>query len=613
MFVNFQMMFYSANPAKKIYLFILFLFLILPWLPVNGFLIYLLQTFAYTAMAVIGLNLLLGLSGQMSLGQAGFYAIGAYTSALLSMKFALPIVLCILIATLAAALAGALVGVFALRSKGLYLAMTTLSVGFILNIVAQRWVSVTGGTMGLSGVPQLELSNATLSSTAYYYLAGFFLMTVQIIADFINQSRLGRNLRAIKESEIFAASVGIEVGWWKSGIFAFSAALAGMGGAFFAHQSGFVGSDAFTVRLSIGLLIAAVIGGLGSQTGPLIGTLVLMGIVEVIAGMDKFGLMVYGSVLLLVLLSFPKGLVGGVQILGNYIQSLINRSDVTLKENPLNENFEHLPIKKPYLTETVFNGLELKIEGLSKSYRGVKAVEQVSLSISKGEIHGLIGPNGAGKSTIINLIAGIYKADSGSIEISHVDEKGGLFQEITGLSTVARANLGIARTFQNLQLIEEISALDNVLLGFMRDLDLSGDFKKWLNASLEAEEVEKALSIMSSLGIAHYANQLPKAMPYGHKKLLELARAIAQKPEFLLLDEPIAGINTQESSKIAEIIRMLKASGMTILLVEHNMEFVMSLCDRVSVLNFGKLIESGLPETIQKSPQVIQAYLGLRK
>ncbi len=416
MYVNKKMMSVTATPSKKIYAIVILLFAVLPWLPVNGFLIYLLQTFAYTAMAVIGLNLLLGLSGQMSLGQAGFYAIGAYCSALLAMKLGLPIVVCILFGTLMSGLAGALVGIFALRSKGLYLAMTTLSVGFILNIISQRWVSVTGGTMGLSGVPQLELGNSNLSSTAYYYLAGVFLIAVQLMADFINQSRIGRNLRAIKESEIFAESVGIEVGWWKSGIFAFSAALAGMGGAFFVHQSGFVGSDAFTVRLSIGLLIAAVIGGLGSQTGPLMGTLMLLGIVEVIAGMDKLGLIVYGSILLIVLLSFPKGLVGGIQRLTKYFQSFAKNVDAPNAQKKVQS-----ALSTPYLNDMIFKGSELKIEGLSKSYRGVKAVDNVSLHIQRGEIHGLIGPNGAGKSTIINLIAGIYAGDSGRIQLSHND------------------------------------------------------------------------------------------------------------------------------------------------------------------------------------------------
>jgi ABC-type branched-subunit amino acid transport system ATPase component/ABC-type branched-subunit amino acid transport system permease subunit len=608
MYVNKKMMSVTATPSKKIYAIVILLFAVLPWLPVNGFLIYLLQTFAYTAMAVIGLNLLLGLSGQMSLGQAGFYAIGAYCSALLAMKLGLPIVMCILFGTLMSGLAGALVGIFALRSKGLYLAMTTLSVGFILNIISQRWVSVTGGTMGLSGVPQLELGNSSLSSTAYYYLAGVFLIAVQLMADFINQSRIGRNLRAIKESEIFAESVGIEVGWWKSGIFAFSAALAGMGGAFFVHQSGFVGSDAFTVRLSIGLLIAAVIGGLGSQTGPLMGTLMLLGIVEVIAGMDKLGLIVYGAILLIVLLSFPKGLVGGIQSLTKYFQSFAKNVDAPNKQNKAQS-----ALNNPYLNDKVFKGNELKIEGLSKSYRGVKAVDNVSLHIQRGEIHGLIGPNGAGKSTIINLIAGIYAADSGSIRLLHNGGNHGADIDITNLKTTTRANLGIARTFQNLQLIEEVTALDNVLLGVMKKGNFTGDFRRWLNSSLEVEEREKALSIMSFLGIAHHAHQFPHSMPYGHRKLLEFARAIAQNPQFLLLDEPIAGINTHEANEIAKVIRLLKASGMTILLVEHNMEFVMSLCDKVSVLNFGKLIESGSPQIIQNSPQVIEAYLGVRK
>ena len=321
----------QVRPSNRLpYAIAIAIFLLLPWLPVNGFYIFLAQTFFYTAIAVTGLNLLLGLSGQMSLGQAGFYALGAYGSALTSLKLGWPVPLSITFGVLIAAIGGGLVGVFALRTRGLYLAMTTLAVGYVLDIVGQRWISLTGGAMGLSGVPSLDLGFPKMSATVFFYVSGGSLIIVQLLADFINQSRLGRNLRAIRESEVFAASVGVEVNLWKAAIFAFAAALAGLGGAFFAHQSGYVGSDAFSVRLSIALLIATVVGGLGTKTGPLLGTLILMAIVEVIADIHKYGLLIYGSILLIVLLAFPKGAAGLISSLAQRFKGGTSLGDTTV-------------------------------------------------------------------------------------------------------------------------------------------------------------------------------------------------------------------------------------------------------------------------------------------
>jgi branched-chain amino acid transport system permease protein len=624
----------QARPSNRLpYAIAIAIFLLLPWLPVNGFYIFLAQTFFYTAIAVTGLNLLLGLSGQMSIGQAGFYALGAYGSALTSLKLGWPVPLSITFGVLIAAIGGGLVGVFALRTRGLYLAMTTLAVGYILDIVGQRWISLTGGAMGLSGVPSLDLGFPKMSATVFFYVSGASLIIVQLLADFINQSRLGRNLRAIRESEVFAASVGVDVSLWKAAIFAFAAALAGLGGAFFAHQSGYVGSDAFSVRLSIALLIATVVGGLGTKTGPLLGTLILMAIVEVIADIHKYGLLIYGSILLIVLLAFPKGAAGLISSLAlrfkgsasssrtieddqqpmqgsigstgdvNGAPTTVGHSGVEAPANRAESGLGRVNSDSNALPVQQSSNTSLSVQGISKSYSGLKAVDQVSVEVKPNTIHGLIGPNGAGKSTIINMIAGIYRADEGSIHLGDLD--------LSSLDIAKRANLGLARTFQNLQLIEGVSVLDNVLLGVAHKHSYGKDFVTFISGGeLEGDERKEAFAILEFFGLAQFADRLPTQLPYGHRKLIELARAIAQRPKMLLLDEPIAGMNAQEAKAIAQVILKLRAHGITILLVEHNMEFVMSVCDTISVLNFGKLIACGTPAEIQNNPEVIEAYLG---
>lgn len=574
-----------SRAPRTAYAIALTVLLLLPWLPINGYWINVAQTFSCTAIAVIGLNLLLGLSGQMSLGQAGFYAIGAYGSALVAMHLGLPVIVAVLLGTVLAGLAGALVGVFALRTRGLYLAMTTLAIGFVIGIVGQRWVSVTGGTMGLSSVPGITVGDGRHDNAWFLYFAGGCLLLVQVGADYVGDSRIGRRLRAIHESEVFAAAIGIRVGWWRASVFAGSAALAGLSGALFAHQSGFVGSDAFSVRLSISLLIAAVIGGLGTRTGALLGSAILLLLVELTAGAEKYGLIVYGGTLLVVLLVFPQGAAG---LFARFVQ---RRPIVEARARD-----ETLPF-------TAFDGAGLSIRGVTKRYAGVIALDDVTMNVAPGTVHGLIGPNGAGKSTLVNVVAGLYRCDRGSVVLDG--------QDLAALDADGRARHGLARTFQNLQSIESLTSIENVQLGIAPRASIADDLWHWWSGrSFEADERRIALAIMDFLGIGALAEVRPAELSYGHRKLVELARAIAQRPRVMLLDEPIAGLNATEAKEIAAAVIRLRAVGATIIVIEHNMEFVMSICDTVSVLDHGVLIATGTPAEVQRDATVIAAYLG---
>jgi branched-chain amino acid transport system ATP-binding protein/branched-chain amino acid transport system permease protein len=563
---------------------------VLPLLAPNPYYIHVGQVFAYTAIAVIGLNILLGLSGQMSLGQSGFYAVGAYGSAILATTYGWPLLPSMLAALGVTAVAGILVGLIALRTRGLYLAMATLAFGFIIEILAQRWTSLTGGTMGLMAVPQIDFGNFKMGPTYFFWTAAGLLLLVQVTSDYVFDSALGRRLRAIKESEAFASTIGLNVPLWRTFIFAASAVLAGLSGVLFAHLDGYVSSDAFNIRLTISLLIAAVIGGLGHSYGPLLGTAILLGIAELLASLPDIGQMIYGTILLVVLLLFPEGAIG--------LFRRIFRSKAYLKPTGFEAASDPVPLSLDKPRAAV-----LSVEGLTKTYAGVTALKDVSLLVEPGTIHALIGPNGAGKSTFINIVAGLYQADAGRISLNGKD--------IMKAPAHERARMGIVRTFQNLQLIDSVDVLANIMLGVAPRRALLMDFTEWLmGVRHEAIERNQAYTLLESLGLASFASHFPRNLSYGHRKLVELARAMAQEPSVLLLDEPVAGLTPEEAREIANVIRLLRDAGVAVLIVEHNMEFVMGISDTVTVLDFGHRIAAGQPAVVQNDPVVVRAYLG---
>ncbi|MBK1661797.1 branched-chain amino acid ABC transporter ATP-binding protein/permease [Paracraurococcus ruber] len=556
-------------------------------------------------IVVIGLNILVGFAGLVSLGQAALMGLGAHAAALLALRADWPFAACLAASVLVPALMGAVLAFPTVRVRALYLTVITIAFGFVFVNVLREWVSFTGGASGLASIPRPTLFGERLMATRaagfnYYYLIAVCLMLALWVQWALARSRYGRAMRATAESENAARALGINVTATRTLAFAISAGLAGLGGGLFANLALFVNYETFTFSASIELLLMTILGGSGTLAGPVVGTAVLFAASQALQGLQEWQTFAYGALLALVLFLMPEGIVGGLARLRAKLAGRGAQERQTGAWPHFVPGFDALTQDRdePGQATLITRDLTLRFGGLT-------AVNMVDMEVRSGTVHALIGPNGAGKSSLLNVVSGFYRASAGTVTL--------FGQAVKDQPPHVLARLGVARSFQNTELFGRMTVLENVLVGcHIRYQATLAETLLRLPRFLreERERLAEARLLLEVVGLTDFAGEQARNLPFGHQRRLEIARALALRPKLLLLDEPAAGLTHGEIEDLVALIRGLAARGMTVILVEHHVEMIMAVSDRVTVLDHGEVIADGPPEQVQDDRAVIEAYFG---
>ncbi|AZW46143.1 branched-chain amino acid ABC transporter permease [Bordetella bronchiseptica] len=550
-----------------------------------------------------GINLLTGINGQISLGHAGFFAIGAYVSAIALKSWGVPFPVALAMATIAASGVGFLLAGPAGRVREFYLAMMSLGFGLIVYELARELRGVTGGVMGMRGIPSsqigtLQIFGWSIDTVAYFRILLAVLLVVMLMLRNFVKSHYGRAFYAVHVSEIAAGSLGISQAAVKRAAYAISGGLAGLAGGFYAHMIGYLTPESFGLMRSIEILVMSIVGGLGSLAGQVYGAVLFTYLPQKLQAFNDYQYIVYGLILVFIFTLLPRGLAGLLGTQTRYSKyDQLRRAVAGQSAAPLGERPAHArrDAAQPLI----------RVEQVVMEFAGLRALAGVSLDLHAGSITALVGPNGSGKSTLVNVISGIYRPTSGSILY-----KG---QDIAGWPAHKVAQAGITRTFQDPRNVPSFTVRENILMGAHRRYRHGALAAAVNTAGARREEaafLRQVDALMQAAGLSGHADAIMSELPYGIQRLAEVARALASDPELLLLDEPAAGLSELESGHLIGLVRLARDHGVAVMVIDHHMDFLAELAEDVVVFEAGDEIYRGDMDGMRADPAVIQAYLG---